>query len=273
MPRPVIALLTDFGLHDHYVASMKGVILGIAPEVMLVDITHEIAAQDVLSAAIELHACWRDFPPGSIFVVVVDPGVGTPRRAIGAETANRFFVAPDNGVLTMVFDEQAPSDVVELTNAKYLRPAASRTFEGRDRFAPVAAWLSLGTEISALGAPVGDWVRLSVPTPRAGKHAVVGEILAVDRFGNLISNIGADLLEEFGRSRPPLIRLADRETVPLVGTYAEVPAGSLCALVGSSGRQEVAANGASAARMLGIARGARLVVAADGTALEAAGKA
>ena len=271
MPGRVIALLTDFGLHDHYVASMKGVILGLAPEVTLVDITHEIAPQDVLSAALELHACWRDFPPGSIFVVVVDPGVGTARRAVAAETGDRLFVAPDNGVLAIVLDEQPPTTVVEVTDPRYLRLPISHTFEGRDRFAPAAAWLARGAGVAALGPRVADWVRLDVPKPRTGERAVVGEILTVDRFGNLISNIAPSLLEAACGAHRPLVRVADRQMVPFVDTYGNAPAGALCALVGSSGRVEVAANGDSAARLLGVGRGARVVIAADGPALDAAG--
>ncbi len=272
MVRPIIALLTDFGVRDHYVAAMKGVILGIAPEATLVDITHEIPPQDVLSAALELHACWRDFPTGSTFLVVVDPGVGTPRRALAAAAGDSFFVAPDNGVLAMLFDERPPSIVVELTERRYLRTEISHTFEGRDRFAPAAAWLSRGTDIRALGPRVPEWAQLQVPKPRASEHAVVGEILKVDRFGNLISNIGMPLLERLRGTEAPLVRVADAQTAPLVETYGNAPAGTLCALVGSSGYLEVAASGDSAARLLNVGRGARVVVAADRAALDAAGK-
>jgi S-adenosylmethionine hydrolase len=272
MPRRVIALLTDFGVRDHYVAAMKGVILGIAPEVTLVDITHEIPPQDVLSAALELQACWRDFPRGSIFLVVVDPGVGTARRPLAAVAGECFFVAPDNGVLAPLLDEQPPSLVVELTEPRYVRRDISRTFEGRDRFAPAAAWLARGAGIDALGPRVPEWVPLDVPTPRIGERLVAGEILKVDRFGNLISNIGAQLLERVRGTGAPLVRIADRHTVPLVETYGNAPAGAPCAIVGSGGRLEVAANGDSAARLLGAGRGTRVIVAADRAALDAAAK-
>ena len=263
MARRVMALLTDFGTRDHYVAAMKGVVLGIEPGVTLVDITHEIPAQDVLSAALELHACWRDFPRGSVFLVVVDPGVGTSRRALAAKAGDRFFVAPDNGVLGMVFDEQAPAVVVEITEPDYLRPTISRTFEGRDRFAPAAAWLARGTDIGAFGSPVSDWIRLDVPRPRATECTIEGEILKADRFGNLVSNIGARMLEQVAGARALRVRVADRETLPLVETYGDVRSGALCALVGSSGYLEIAANGGSAARLLDLGRGARVVVAVD----------
>jgi S-adenosylmethionine hydrolase len=269
MSRPVIALLTDFGLRDHYVAAMKGVILGIAPDVTLVDITHEIAPQDVLSAALELAACYRDFPPRSIFLVVVDPGVGTSRRPIAASAGDHVFVAPDNGVLGPVFEQQVPSIVVELTEREYARPEISRTFEGRDRFAPAAAWLARGTDIRALGPSVATFARLDVPQPRMGDRAVVGEVLKVDRFGNLISNIDRRLLETVARDGTPVIRIGGHDVTRVVRTYGEVPRGGVCALVGSSRYVEIAANGDSAARLLDLERGARVVVAADRTALDA----
>jgi S-adenosylmethionine hydrolase len=138
MSRPVIALLTDFGNCDHYAGTMKGVALGICPEAALVDISHEVAAGDVLAAALELAAAYRYFPAGAIFLVVVDPGVGSSRRGLAAEAGGYMFVAPDNGVLSVVFDETPPTRVVELSEARYARPTVSRTFEGRDRFAPAA---------------------------------------------------------------------------------------------------------------------------------------
>lgn len=268
MARPVVALLTDFGLRDHYVASMKGVVLGIAPDASLVDITHEIAPQDVLAAALELAACWRDFPEGSIFVVVVDPGVGTARRAIAVAAGDRLFVAPDNGVVSLVLDEQPPTASVEIAERKYLRPVVSRTFEGRDRFAPAAAWLARGIDIRALGPAAADLARLDVPSPRATAHGLVGTVLTIDRFGNLISNIGSGLLQRLG-TPVPLVRVDDHSPVPFVRTYGDVAPGTVCALVGSSGYLEVAVNGGSAARLLGAGRGARIVVAADPAALDA----
>src|SRR6266542_2323392 len=165
MARPVVALLTDFGTRDHYAGTMKGVALGICPDVTFVDITHDLPAHDVVTGALELAACYRYFPNGTIFLVVVDPGVGSTRRGIAAEAGEYRFVAPDNGVLTLVFDEVAPKRIVELTERRYARPSVSRTFEGRDRFAPAAAWLAKGIELSALGRPAGAVTRLDVPKP------------------------------------------------------------------------------------------------------------
>src|ERR1700694_1037666 len=167
MARPVIALLTDFGTRDHYAGTMKGVALGICPDATLVDISHEMPPHDVMAAAIELAACYRYFPPGTVFLVVVDPGVGSTRRGIAADTGDYKFVAPDNGVLTLGLDETPPRKVVELTERRYARPTVSRTFEGRDRFAPAAAWLAKGIELSALGRPAGAIHRLEIPQPVA----------------------------------------------------------------------------------------------------------
>src|SRR2546426_6359894 len=189
MARPVIAMLSDFGTRDHYAGTMKGVALGICPDATLVDITHEIPAHDVLGGALELAAAYKYFPAGTVFVAVVDPGVGSSRRGIAAEAGDSRFVAPDNGVLTLVFRETPPKRVVELTERRYARPSVSRTFEGRDRFAPAAAWLAKGVELSALGRPAGAIHRVEIPQPASGPDRLTGEVLRVDRFGNLITNI------------------------------------------------------------------------------------
>src|SRR5262245_8052656 len=151
--RPVIALLSDFGTRDHYAGTMKGVILGICPEATLVDITHDVAAHDVLEGALQLAASCKYFPAGTVFLAVVDPGVGSARRGLAAEAGDCRFVAPDNGVLSAVFRDMPPRKVVELSERRYARPTVTRTFEGRDRFAPAAAWLAKGTQLAALGRP------------------------------------------------------------------------------------------------------------------------
>src|ERR1043166_9592462 len=165
MGRPVIALLTDFGTRDHYAGTMKGVVLGICPDATLVDISHDLPAHDVLAGALELAAAYKYFPAGCIFLVVVDPGVGSTRRGIAVESGDYRFVAPDNGVLTAVLDEHAPKRVVELSERRYARPTVSRTFEGRDRFAPAAGWLAKGIDLAALGRPAGALHRLDIPQP------------------------------------------------------------------------------------------------------------
>src|SRR2546430_3488609 len=189
MARPVLALVTDFGNRDHYAGTMKGVALGICPDATLVNITHEVPPHDVAAGALELAACYRYFPPGTVFLVVVDPGVGSARRGIAAESGDYKFVAPDNGVLTAVLDEHAPKKIVELSERRYARPTVSRTFEGRDRFAPAAAWLAKGIELSALGRPAGSIHRLQLPHPPQSPGAPTGEVLRVGRVGNLIPDI------------------------------------------------------------------------------------
>src|SRR5215472_191729 len=184
MARPIIALLTDFGTRDHYAGTMKGVALGICPDATLVDITHDVPPHDVLAGALELAASYKYFPPGTIFLVVVDPGVGSARRGIAVQTDDYRFVAPDNGVLTAVLAEHAAKRAVELTERRYTRPTGSRTFEGRDRFAPAAAWLAKGIELTALGRPAGELQRLDIPQPTIEGDRLAGVVLRVDRFGN-----------------------------------------------------------------------------------------
>lgn len=261
MARPVIALLTDFGTRDHYAGAMKGVALTICPDATLVDITHDIPAHDVLTGALELAASFKYFPAGTIFVAVVDPGVGSARRGMAAEAGGYRFVAPDNGVLTLALKETPPKKIVELTERKYARPTVSRTFEGRDRFAPAAAWLAKGIELGALGRPLQAWHQLDVPQPVAEERRLAGEVLRVDRFGNLVTSIDRLLFERFASGSAIDITLDKHPIARLVTTYAEVAAGEVCALFGSSDHLEIAANGGSAAERLGVGRGARVTIA------------
>src|SRR5881396_1459691 len=218
MARPVIALLTDFGTRDHYAGTMKGVALGICPDATLVDISHEVPAHDVVGGALELAAAYKYFPAGTIFLVVVDPGVGSARRGIAAEAGDYKFVAPDNGVLTGVLDEHAPKRVVELTERKYARPTVSRTFEGRDRFAPAAAWLAKGIELPALGRSAGAIHRLEIPQPTSGPDRLTGEVLRVDRFGNLITNIDRKTFDRLAHDGALEIRVGSRQVERVVST-------------------------------------------------------
>jgi S-adenosylmethionine hydrolase len=258
--RPVIALLTDFGTRDHYAGTMKGVALGICPDATLVDITHDVPPHDVLAGALELAAACRYFPVGTVFLVVVDPGVGSARRGIAAEAGDYRFVAPDNGVLTVAFDDTPPKKIVELTERRYARPTVSRTFEGRDRFAPAAAWLAKGIELAALGRPAASIHRLDIPQPQSAGEALSGEVLRVDRFGNLITNIDRRTFEKFASGGALTIRVGDRQVSRVVSTYADAAAGELSALFGSSDHLEIAVSGASAAAALAVGRGARVHV-------------
>lgn len=254
--RPVIALLSDFGTADSYVGTMKGVILGICPEASLVDITHEVPAHDVLDGALQLGAAFAWFPAGTVFLAVVDPGVGSSRRAIAADTGKHRFVAPDNGLLTLVFRDVPPLRVVELSDPRYARQTISRTFEGRDRFAPAAAWLANGVELPALGSPVTGYHLLDVPVPHADDDVLGGAILRADRFGNLITNLPRRMVEDFASGRSLEIAAGGREIQRLVSTYADIAPGEICALFGSTDHLELAALRGSAAAMLGVERGA-----------------
>jgi S-adenosylmethionine hydrolase len=260
MARPVIALLTDFGLRDHYAGTMKGVILGICPDVTLVDISHDVPPHDVLAGALELAASYRYFPAGTIFLAVVDPGVGSSRRGIAADTGDYRFVAPDNGVLSVIVSEHPPKRVVELGERRYALPTISRTFEGRDRLAPAAAWLAKGVDLGALGRGAGSLYRLDVPKPvvDAGSGNVRGEVLRLDRFGNLITNIDRRTFDALMIQGGPAVEIhvGSHQVQKVVSTYADAAAGEICALFGSTDHLEVAAYGASAAALLDLGRGA-----------------
>lgn len=260
--RPVVALLTDFGIRDHYAGTMKGVILGICPEATLVDISHDVPPHDVLTASLELAASYRFFPPGTVFLVVVDPGVGSARRPIAAEAGDYRFVAPDNGVLSAVFKELPPRRVVELSERRFARPTVSRTFEGRDRFAPAAGWLAKGTELKALGRTLTEYLRLAIPDAVSTDLEVRGEVLRVDRFGNLITNIDRRSFERLGRLGEVKleIRAGDHLVGRMVSTYAEIAPEEVCSLFGSTEHLEIAANATSAAETLRLGRGAAVTV-------------
>ena len=258
--RPVIALLSDFGTRDHYAGTMKGVMIGICPDVTLVDITHEITPHDVMEGALQLAAACRYFPAGTIFLTIVDPGVGSSRRGIAAEAGDYRFVAPDNGVLTAVLRDMPPKRVVELTERRYARPTVSRTFEGRDRFAPAAAWLAKGIQLSALGRTVATYHQLEIPQPDVGEH-LIGVVLLVDRFGNLVTNIDRKAFEAFARSEAVALKVGGHAVAGVVATYSDIHAGEVCGLFGSSDHLEFAVNGGSAAAALAVDRGARVEIA------------
>lgn len=256
MARPVVALLSDFGNRDHYAGAMRGVILGLCPDAVLVDVTHEIPPHDIHAASMALAAACPFFPAGSIFVAVVDPGVGSARRGLAAAASGQRFVAPDNGVLTHVFAQSPPGQVVELTERRYARPTISRTFEGRDRFAPAAAWLARGISLEALGPPLPDCVRLDLPAVEARGGSIVGSVVRIDRFGNLVTNVDRGGFERLAAAGGVDIAVGGRPAVRLVETYADIGPGEVCALFGSTDHLEIAANAASAADVLDLREGA-----------------
>jgi S-adenosylmethionine hydrolase len=260
MARPVVAILSDFGTRDHYAGTMKAVVLGVCPDASIVDIGHEIPPHDVVAGALELAACYRYFPAGTVFLVVVDPGVGSSRRGIAADTGDYRFVSPDNGVLSGVFRETPPKRVVELTERKYARPTVSRTFEGRDRFAPAAGWLAKGIVLTSLGRTIADYRQIALVEAVVNGDSIRGEIVRVDRFGNLISNVEHRALDHLAQQGPIAVSVDGHDIPRIVSTYADAAPGELCALFGSTNHLEVALNGGSAADALRLARGASLTI-------------
>ena len=193
-------------------------------------------------------------------MAVVDPGVGSARRGLAAEAGDYRFVAPDNGVLTAVFQEAPPRRVVELTERRYARPTVSRTFEGRDRFAPAAAWLAKGIQLTALGRPLSDYCSIDIPVPEAEDGRIAGEVLRVDKFGNLVTNIDRKAFEGLCRGGAIQIEVGAESIGRLVETYADIGSDEVCALIGSTDHLEIAANSTSAAARLSLDRGARVVI-------------
>ncbi len=253
-PCGVITLMSDFGMSDHFVGVMKGVILNINPNVEIVDITHSIPPQDVYGAAFLVDSTCRYFPAGTIHVVVVDPGVGSRRRAIVCQTETAYFVCPDNGVLSYVLDEDSAHRVVVLDNSTYWLSEVSNTFHGRDIFAPVAAHLSRGTSLSQFGHSANNVLRLPIQIPHVTKTVIVGSVIWIDRFGNLITNLTSDMLESFGMNDGFVIKAGKAEVYQLNCAYAESEKGECLAIIGSSGHLEISVNQESAARVLGLKR-------------------
>lgn len=256
MPRSIITLTTDFGLSDHFVGTMKGVILGIHPEVELVDLSHEISPYSISEAAFVLSQAYSYFPKKTVHLVVVDPGVGTARRPLILEAAGQYFVAPDNGVLATVYSREAKHRVRAITNDVFFLKPVSNTFHGRDVFAPVAAHLARGAAPGRFGKPCSDYLKPAFEKPiRTGKRFWAGSVLKIDRFGNLITNFH---ISEFSvlQTRAFVLNAGGREVTELALTYAEQPEGEVFAIIGSSGYFEIVMNQGSAAKALGCAAGA-----------------
>lgn len=257
MRRPVVALLSDFGTRDGYVAAMKGVLLRLAPGVELVDISHEIPAGDILAGAWVLASVWQSFPDGTVFVCVVDPEVGSQRKAVAFALEGKLGVGPDNGIFTLVLHEGRPDRAVELTRREHWQERVSEVFHGRDIFAPVAAALARGVRLEELGQPIDSLALLPLARPSRGAGGrIEGHVIHVDRFGNAITDIRAELLPE----APLSIEVSGKRVTGLVRYYAEAQPDTLIALVNSAGHLELAIRGGSAAQLAGIERGALVVV-------------
>jgi len=275
LPRPpLITLTTDFGLADHFVGVMKGVIAGIAPAARVVDLTHAVAAQDVAAGAFSLATAYAYFPPGTIHLAIVDPGVGSARDAVAVAAGGYYWVAPDNGLLGYALAALAAggrlqgqwrdgrwyladdAQAVVLSEPRYWLPAVSRTFHGRDVFAPVAGHLARGVALGALGTTIASVSALAMPAPEPLADGWQGMVLHVDRFGNLVTNLPAALLD----ARDWRVDIVGQHVDGLSPSYAAMP--PLGAILGSAGYLEIAAPNASAAARLGVGVGAPVIVRA-----------
>ena len=267
MHRPIITLTTDFGLNDHFVGTMKGVILKILPNAELVDICHSVQAFDILDGALALSQAYSYFPPRTVHLVVVDPGVGSARRPIIASSEEFNFVAPDNGVLSLVYAREQRLSVRHITSDHYFLQPISSTFHGRDIFAPVAAYLAKGVDHEKFGEEVTDFVRFNAPKPKpTGENTLHGVVLRVDRFGNLITNFTPQDTPALFQQQPPAFKIivGKREVAAMKQHYAEGAQGELFGILGSMGYLEIVANRGSAAQLVGSGKGTEVQVIFEG---------
>jgi S-adenosylmethionine hydrolase len=271
--RPVITITTDFGTNDHFVGAMKGVIVDIVPEAQIVDISHAVQAFDVLDGALTIAQAYSYFPNGTIHMVIVDPGVGTARRPILASSDGHHFVAPDNGVLSMVYAREERIHVRHITSEHYFRQPVSNTFHGRDIFAPVAAYLAKQVDSHKFGDEIEDFVKFAAPKPKpTAENKIRGVVLKVDRFGNLITNVTpADAPAVFA-AKPGAFKIivGSREITDIRTAYAEGGPGEVFGILGSMGYLEIVANRAAAAQITGAGKGSEVSIVLGGAS--AAGK-
>ncbi|HTR97393.1 MAG TPA: SAM-dependent chlorinase/fluorinase [Candidatus Acidoferrales bacterium] len=256
MPSTIVTFLSDFGAQDWFVGVVHGIVHELAPSAAVVDLNHLIPPANVVRGAFILEAAAPDFPPGSVHLAVVDPGVGTERRALAVRARGAFFVGPDNGLLEWALAAR-DAEVHALAEERWFRRPVSRTFHGRDVFAPVAAHLARGEPIESFGPRITDPVRLAAAPPRREGDALVGRVVFIDRFGNALTNLTAELLDgAFAGPRDGLrVGLLGREVNGLARSYGDAPVGTLVAVLGSSGRLEIAQVGGDAAVRLGIGEG------------------
>lgn len=257
-PNGIITFTSDFGLEDPFVGIVKGVILSINPSARIVDITHSIGAQDILQGALILRSAYCFFPPGTIHLAVVDPGVGSERYPIVVETQRYIFVGPDNGLLSFAIEEKFSAYIIE--NANFVLEKVSQTFHARDIFAPVAGYLSLGIKSSAVGRKLEEIKRLSLPSPSCEERRILGEIIGFDHFGNAITNIPEELIRD---KKVLKIRIGGKIIEKLSFSYAEIPPHTALAILGSSGFLEISVNLGSARSELKLKKGDEVEVTFD----------
>jgi S-adenosyl-L-methionine hydrolase (adenosine-forming) len=261
---PTITLTTDFGLNDHFVGAMKGVILGIAPDAQIIDISHAVQPFDILDGALTISQAYSYFPSGTVHMVIVDPGVGTARRPIILTADRHIFVAPDNGVLSLVYAREERLSVRHVTSEHYFLKERSNTFHARDIFSPVAAQLSKGVESDRFGEEIMDYVRFGAPRPKpVDERTLRGVVLKVDRFGNLVTNITPQDAPQLFAAKPPAFKIAIGTKAPatrICSNYAEGSPGEVFGILGSMGFLEVAANRGSANQLLGVGKGSEVNV-------------
>jgi S-adenosylmethionine hydrolase len=264
----IITLTTDFGLNDHFVGAMRGVILEIAPEAQIVDISHAVQPFDILDGALTISQAYSYFPSGTVHMVIVDPGVGTARRPVIMTGDRHMFVAPDNGVLSLVYDREERISVRHVTAEHYFLQPRGNTFHARDIFSPVAAYLAKGVEPDRFGEEITDYVRFGAPRPKpVDEHTLRGIVLKVDRFGNLITNITPQDAPQLFEATPPAFKIAigtKAQATRMCASYAEGAPGEVFGILGSMGFLEVATNRGSAYLMLGAGKGSEVNVVMEG---------
>lgn len=265
---PIITLTTDFGLNDHFVGAMKGVILDLAPDAQIIDINHSVQAFDVLDGALTISQAYSYYPAGTVHMVIVDPGVGTARRPILLTGERHQFIAPDNGVLSLIYDREERLSVRHITADHYFLQPSSNTFHARDIFSPVAAYLAKGVDPDRFGEEITDYVRFNAPRPKpVDERTLRGVVLKVDRFGNLITNITPTDLPALFTATPPAFKITVGSKVSanrVCTNYAEGTPGEVFGILGSMGYLELAANRGSAFQLAGVGKGSEVHVVMEG---------
>jgi S-adenosylmethionine hydrolase len=251
----VITLLTDFGISDPYIGMMKGVILSINQDARIVDLSHQVETGSISQAACFIREAYLFFPEGTIHTAVVDPGVGTDRRLLGMKANGHLFVGPDNGIFWPIIEDYEPTEIRQLVKQEYFLPHVTSTFHGRDIFAPVAAHLSLGQDLKKMGPPLRNPVKLDYPVPKTINDILYGQIIRVDHFGNLITNIYREHLDRFLKAKKPTIQTGNFTIEKISLTYSDAEEGECLALINSSDQLEIAVNLGRASQYIKIASG------------------